>query len=67
MPGAWRGFFEKWRGVTREFIDPSLLEWLPPLPSFVPPASIVDKGRYSAFVESRLQTLLRERGVTNWW
>lgn len=64
MPGAWRRFFEKWRGVTREFIDPAMLELLPPLPSFVPPAITVDKGRYSAFIDSRLQILLRERGVT---
>lgn len=64
MPGAWRRFFEKWRDVTREFIDPALLELLPPLASFVPPAATVDNGRYSAFVDSRLQTLLRERGVT---
>jgi nicotinamidase-related amidase len=64
MPGVWRRYFEKWRGVTREFLDPSLLELLPPLSSFVPPATIVDKGRYSAFIEGPLQSVLRERGVT---
>jgi nicotinamidase-related amidase len=63
MPGAWRRNFERWRSVTREFIDPSLLELLPPLSSFVPPASTIDKGRYSAFVDSPLQSVLRERGV----
>ncbi|HET6161533.1 MAG TPA: isochorismatase family cysteine hydrolase [Dongiaceae bacterium] len=64
MPGAWRRYFEKWRGVTRDFIEPSLLELLPPLPSFVPPAITIDKGRYSAFVESPLLAVLRERSVT---
>jgi nicotinamidase-related amidase len=64
MPGAWRRYFEKWRGVTREFIDPTLLELVPPLASFVPPASVVDKGRYSAFVASPLQPVLKELGTT---
>jgi nicotinamidase-related amidase len=64
MPGAWRRYFEKWRNVTREFIDPTLLELVPPLGSFVPPASVVDKGRYSAFVASPLQPVLNDRGAT---
>lgn len=64
MPGAWRRYFEKWRTVTREFIDPSVLELVPPLASFVPPARVVDKGRYSAFVASPLQAALKNRGVT---
>ena len=64
MPGAWQRYFEKWRKVTREFIDPSLLELVPPLAAFVPPASVVDKGRYSAFVASPLQPVLKEIGAT---
>jgi nicotinamidase-related amidase len=64
MPGAWRRYFEKWRNVTREFIDPTLLDLVPPLGSFVPPASVVDKGRYSAFVASPLQPVLNDRGAT---
>jgi nicotinamidase-related amidase len=64
MPGSWRHYFEKWRRVTREFIDPSVLELVPPLRSFVPPARVVDKGRYSAFVASPLQAALKDRGVT---
>lgn len=64
MPGAWRRYFDKWRSVTREFIDLSLLELLPPLSSFVPPATVVDKGRYSAFIDSPLQSVLRDRGAT---
>jgi len=64
MPGVWRRYFDKWRSVTREFIDPSLLELVPPLVSFVPPAAVVDKGRYSAFVASPLQSVLQERGAT---
>src|SRR5690348_17504940 len=64
MPGAWRRYFDKWRSVTREFIDLSLLDLLPPLSSFVPPATVIDKGRYSAFIGSPLQSALRRLGAT---
>jgi nicotinamidase-related amidase len=64
MPGVWKRYFDKWRAVTREFIDPSLLDLLPSLQSFVPPATVVDKGRYSAFIDSPLHSVLRERGAT---
>jgi nicotinamidase-related amidase len=64
MPGMWRRYFEKWRTVTREFIDPTLLDLVPPLASFVPPATVIDKGRYSAFVASPLQSVLKEFGAT---
>jgi nicotinamidase-related amidase len=59
MPGAWRDYYEKWRQVTREFIDPALLDLLPPLSAFAPPAQIIDKTRYSAFFGSPLLATLR--------
>lgn len=58
MPGMWRDYYEKWREVTREFIDPLLLDLLPPLAAFVPPAHVVDKTRYSAFLGSSLLATL---------
>lgn len=54
MPGMWRDYYDKWRRVTREFIDPMLLDLLPPLTAFSPPAQIIDKTRYSAFFGSSL-------------
>ena len=63
MPGRWRRYYEKWRRVTREFIDPGLLELVAPLRSFAPPAVVVDKTRYSAFFQSPLKATLASRGV----
>jgi nicotinamidase-related amidase len=60
MPGVWRQYYEKWWTVTREFLRPELIDLLPPLPSFVPPARIVDKQRYSAFAGSALQRTLQD-------
>ena len=63
MPGTWRDYYEKWRVATREHLDPGLLELLPPLARLVPPATVIDKSRYSAFTEPHLNAHLRARGV----
>ena len=61
MPGTWRQYYEKWRHVTRDFIDPRLLDLLDDVGKYVPPATVLDKTRYSAFPNSRLQTLLAQK------
>lgn len=62
-PGTCLRYNEKWWRVTREFLDPGLLELLEPLERYAPPAPIVDKGRYAAFLNSDLQGLLTDRRI----
>lgn len=40
--------------MTRQHLDPALLELLPSLANLCPPAKIIDKTRYSAFAEPNL-------------
>lgn len=47
--------------MTLERIDPRLLELMPSLARFVPPAAVIDKHFYSPFIERRLLHLLRRR------
>ena len=61
MPGTWQRYYRKWRDTTRERVDPVLLELLPQLKRLVPPATVIDKTRYSAFAEPQLVTHLSER------
>lgn len=61
MPGTWRLYYEKWRQVTRERLDPRLLDLMPELQRFVPPAGVFDKLVYSAFANGRLHAELRAR------
>jgi nicotinamidase-related amidase len=61
MPGTWQRYYERWQNTTRQQMNAELLELVPPLARFVPPATVVDKTRYSAFVEPDLITHLRER------
>jgi nicotinamidase-related amidase len=49
MPGTWRLYYEKWRQTTRERLDVRLLQLMPDLAKLAPPATVIDKTRYSAF------------------
>jgi nicotinamidase-related amidase len=63
MPGKWREFYRKWPKVTRQRIAPELLELVPDLRRFAPPATTFDKCGYSAFADGRLHAWLAERSV----
>jgi nicotinamidase-related amidase len=57
-------YFERWRRATREMLEVSQLDLIPPLARLVPPATIIDKSTYSAFFRSELAGWLRDRHVT---
>ena len=59
MPGTWRLYYEKWRQTTRERFDVRLLQLMPDLAKLAPPATVIDKTRYSAFFEPFLLQHLR--------
>lgn len=59
----WRRYFERWNNVTRDRLDPRLLDLVPTLDVLVPPAVIVDKPVYSPFMGWRLPALLKERNI----
>jgi nicotinamidase-related amidase len=61
--GRWRHYFQRWRDATRQNLQGSELELVPAIARFVPPAIVVDKPGYSAFVRSRLYNVLMGKGV----
>jgi nicotinamidase-related amidase len=63
MPGMWRRYYARWRVATREVLSLELLELMPRLTALCPPATIIDKTRYSAFAEPGLITHLRSRAA----
>jgi nicotinamidase-related amidase len=63
MSGVWQQYYRRWRSVTRQRLDPRLLDLVPPLDRLLPPAVLVDKPVYSPFHGWRLPALLREREV----
>ena len=60
-PGRWRAYYAKWPMVTREHIDPALLDLVPELARFVPPSEVFDKPAYAAFTAPGLRARLAER------
>lgn len=61
--GAWRAYYRKWTAMTREQLAPELLELVPSLARFVPPARLLDKTVYSPWFSPELITTLRSAGV----
>ncbi len=61
MPGMWQRYYRRWRVATRECLDLRLLELMPPLAALCPPATVIDKTRYSALAEPKLAEHLRQR------
>jgi nicotinamidase-related amidase len=63
MSGSWRRYYEHWREMTRDQLDPKLIELVPELAQHVPPATVIDKLFYSPFTEPHLLKHLRQREV----
>ena len=63
MPGSWQRYYERWRELTLERIDPWLIDLVPPLATLAFPAEVIDKRAYSPFSEPQLNDLLRRRRV----
>jgi nicotinamidase-related amidase len=63
MPGMWRCYYEHWLDATRARLDPRMLELVPPLARLVPPATVIDKSRYSGFFGRALLDHLLARGA----
>jgi nicotinamidase-related amidase len=63
MPGAWQRYYRRWRATTRQELGPGLLELMPALARLAPPATVIDKTRYSAFIEPAVVAHLAQRGA----
>jgi nicotinamidase-related amidase len=46
--GMWRAYYKKWKEVTRANLDSNLIDLMPALQKYVPPAKTINKPVYSA-------------------
>ena len=61
--GTWRRYYERWSSMTLEALDPRLIDLVPELALFTPPALLFDKRVYSPWFSGALNELMQERGV----
>ncbi len=56
--GQWRIYYRHWKSVLAGNLDPDMLDLLPTLRTFVPPARVIDKYVHSAFEAPEFQHAL---------
>lgn len=62
-PGRWRRYYERWPELTRERMDPALLDLVAPLKRFAAAERIIDKTTYSIFTPQDTEERLRSMGA----
>lgn len=58
--GQWQIYYRHWKSVLASNIDADLLDLIPPLRRFTPPARVIDKYVHSAFEAPAFQDTLDE-------
>jgi nicotinamidase-related amidase len=61
--GTWRRYYRRWASMTIERIGAEMIELVPELARFVPPAETIDKFVYSPWLGEQLHSRLRARRV----
>ncbi|PSC05413.1 cysteine hydrolase [Alsobacter soli] len=61
--GTWKRYYERWADVTVERIGRDMVDLIPQLRRFAPPAHVIDKPVYSPWANPALQNLLQSANV----
>jgi nicotinamidase-related amidase len=61
--GMWRHYYERWESMTIDRLGPEMIDIVPALAKFVPPARTFDKQVYSPWIGSSLHRRLRSAGI----
>jgi nicotinamidase-related amidase len=59
----WRHYYERWGAMTIEEVGRDMIDVVPDLARFVPPARTFDKNVYSPWIGTDLHLQLRSAGV----
>jgi len=61
--GTWKRYYERWASMTLERLGREMIDLVPDLARFVPPADVIDKRVYSPWFDTDLHERLQGRGV----
>jgi nicotinamidase-related amidase len=62
-PGTWWRYYTRWPRMTLERLDPELVNLVPELARYAPPARVMDKAVYSPWTGTNLHALLMNGGI----
>jgi nicotinamidase-related amidase len=63
VPGIWQDYYRKWSNMTLERLVRELVDVVPELRRYIPPAKVSDKMSYSPWVNGSLHRMLHTQGV----
>src|SRR6185437_177050 len=63
LPGMWQSYYRRWPQMTRDRLDPHLLQLVPSLEAIATLGLTIDKPVYSPFANPLLLRHLRERAI----
>lgn len=61
--GTWKRYYEHWSSMTLQIIGKEMVELVPDLAAFAPPAQVIDKRVYSPWTEGNLDRMLSGSAV----
>ena len=61
--GSWQRYYEAWPNMLRGRLAPEMVDLVPSLQRFVPPAGVIDKAVYSPWWSGMLHQQLQSYGV----
>lgn len=61
--GMWRRYYERWSAMTIDALGAEMLDLVPTLSSFVPPARVFDKSVYSPWAGTDLHLQLHKASI----
>ena len=61
--GTWTRYYERWPRMTLEGLSPGMIDLVPELQGFAPPAWVIDKRLYSPWTITELHPRLRQAGI----
>jgi nicotinamidase-related amidase len=61
--GSWKRYYEKWQEMTLAHVDKTLVDLVPELARYVPPARVFDKRVYSPWFSGELTSTLHNANI----
>lgn len=61
--GTWQRYYRRWPDMTLDRLEPGLLDLVPELQHFAPPARVIDKRVYSPWLDGALDDEMKRRGM----